>query len=192
MTTNKPPTKPTRSAGRRSLLTVKTHTTVLNHIRNGLTHTDAARLTGIGHRTFYDWRTRGEQALDAIYQTVDSAAEATWDTIEPHIPETERPYARFAVELATAETEGKQTAIEALRAGMADDWRAAAWYLERKYPDEYSRQATTNVNVTGRIASVALDPTDTDTLEAVIAAAGEIVIGETNGNYEEEEPDDDN
>jgi len=34
---------------------------------------------------------------------------------------------------------------------MLDDWKAAAWYLERKYHDQWGRRDRADLTVTGRL-----------------------------------------
>lgn len=48
----------------------------------------------------------------------------------------------FVERLEAAEARGVMSLMEAIRkAGLAGDWRAAAWILEHRYPELYSQQA---------------------------------------------------
>ncbi|MGH8544065.1 MAG: hypothetical protein ACREX3_10650 [Gammaproteobacteria bacterium] len=84
----------------------------------------AAAFGGIGRSTLYDWLGRGARA------EVDQ---------EVPMPEEEIPFVEFflAVQKALAEWELQQ--LEAIAEAGKKDWRASAWLLERRFPDQYGR-----------------------------------------------------
>jgi Transposase len=84
-------------------------------VRAGGTVELAAVATGIGERTVYRWLQRGERtgAANAPYQAF-----------------------RAAVERARAEAEVILVA-RMTKAAAAGSWRAAAWLLERQYPERW-------------------------------------------------------
>lgn len=53
---------------------------------------------------------------------------------------SERLKKRLKKAQRTRDADMRETAIEALRAAFSTDWRAAAWWLERNFPREFSTQ----------------------------------------------------
>ena len=49
-------------------------------------------------------------------------------------------YARFQQDFLDAEHEGEVTRVSEVQTAGATDWRAAAWYLERRYPERWGRR----------------------------------------------------
>ena len=125
--------------------------------------------------------------------------ELEWDAIEQLIPAGERRFARLALQVAEANVHAKANAVaEVLRAfaptrnGDGDivekgDWKAAAWFLERRFPDEFGRTDKAYVEHTGAVASVAIDPADVGTVSKVLEAFREANVGIPAGDTEEEE-----
>lgn len=51
----------------------------------------------------------------------------------------------FAVAVKEAEGRAEAYAIAIIRRAMPDQWQAAAWYLERKHPDEWAKRETLRI-----------------------------------------------
>jgi len=83
----------------------------------------AAAYVGIAKDTFYRWLRRGARATDANDTT-----------------EIEAPYREFhaAVSEAIAASEIRDVALIAKAA--TEQWTAAAWRLERRYPEKWGRK----------------------------------------------------
>ena len=96
-------------------LTKGVQTVILRGIRVGLTYDRAAQLAGITPRTFYLWKQKGAQGNAPVY-------------------------IRFLQALKKAEIEGEAAALqEIIKAAKSGTWQAAAWILERRFPDRWSR-----------------------------------------------------
>jgi transposase len=76
----------------------------------------ACAAVGIGKTTFYRWLERGEKAETGVYRDF-------WN----------------AVKKAEAESESKYVGVirDAANSGT---WQAAAWWLERRYPDRWGKK----------------------------------------------------
>lgn len=88
---------------------------VLQALSVGATHRLACHYAGISHECLYNWLRLGERGR--------------------------QPYADFSAAMKKAEGQaaiGWLAKIEA--SANAGEWQAAAWKLERRYPDEYGRQ----------------------------------------------------
>lgn len=94
---------------------------VLAAIRMGATYELAARAGGISHDTLTRWR---QHAHD------DSTDGAAPEACEACV---------FCVAFTRVEAEAAEQALDAINRAMLDDWRAAAWFLERRYPQEWGK-----------------------------------------------------
>lgn len=102
-------------AGRKTKLTPELIKEIASYVRDGSFYKDAAMLAGIDNSSFHKYRNLGEQDLKDGKETI---------------------YTEFINTLRRAEAEAKAEAIRYIQ--RSDDWKARAWYLERKYSDEYS------------------------------------------------------
>lgn len=102
-------------AGRPSKLTPETQTRIVQAIRVGATYELAAQFGGIAYNTFNEWMKKGEDAKAGRYR----------DFYE-------------AVKEAEGDAAIKWLAV--IDKAAADSWQAAAWKLERRYPNEYGRR----------------------------------------------------
>lgn len=104
-------------------------------LRRGLTQTDACLVAGVPRSTFYDWLSRGRD----LWETHGADGRISSDTLATLTVE-ELVLLDFSDAIAGARAIGKYDALVAIRSGMTDDWRAAAWFLERSFPDEFGRR----------------------------------------------------
>jgi len=104
---------------RPSKFTPETIRRLLEAIALGATYAAACRYAGITFETFNQWR-RG------------------------HVPRLANPKlkAEFSDGLTRAEAEAEMYALAAIRTAAANgEWRAAAWWLERRHPRDYGKVA---------------------------------------------------
>lgn len=73
----------------------------------------AYRLAGVSHETFYRWLRLGEQGR--------------------------RPYSEFYEAVKKAEAAAEAKRILVIQKASEENWQAAAWYLERRYPERWGR-----------------------------------------------------
>lgn len=106
------------SRGRPSLLTPKLKEEFLQAIAAGCHYEQACSYVGIDYTTFREWMLRGSGA----HKTRKSNQE----------------YADFAEDVQKAVSKGEISAIAAIRAATKEDWRAAAWMLERRHSDRWA------------------------------------------------------
>ena len=117
------------AGGRPTKLNFDTHNKIISAIRAGNYIETAAAYAGINKSTLYDWLKRGEREKQRVAQNP-----------RYKIRKSEKPYVEFsnAVEKALAEAEVRDVAIIAKAA--EEQWQAAAWRLERKFPDRWGRK----------------------------------------------------
>jgi hypothetical protein len=148
-------------------LTEELHEAMIRHLELGTPVRRSVKLVGISHQTHYNWLERGQAERDRL------AGDA-----RARMREGERPYVDYldAVQRAeenayfrnlviiqqaarggtefetnTIETfhpDGKIKSRRTVRRKQPPQWQAAAWYLERRHPDEYAR--TVKGEMTGK------------------------------------------
>ena len=102
------------------LLTPEIQKTVCEAIKHGATLEIAARAAGIGARTLDEWLKHGRDELQAD-------------------PDASGPCAIFVSEVMIAAAKSEQELIEIIRKEAPKTWQAAAWLLERKFPQRYAK-----------------------------------------------------
>jgi hypothetical protein len=98
----------------------KLHVVIVQSIRNGHTKTVASRAAGLNEQTLFDWLAMGRTQPDKY-------------------PE----YVKLGEEIEQAKAEAEAEALDLIHAAAKSDpkhWTAAAWYLERTNPAEFSRR----------------------------------------------------
>lgn len=102
---------------------------IVSAIRLGNYMETAAAYAGISKDTLYAWLKRGQREKEK--KEKDPSYE---------IPKYERQFVRFsdAVEKALAEAEMRDVMI--IYEASKEQWQAAAWRLERKFPDRWGRK----------------------------------------------------
>lgn len=129
------------TAGRPTKLNDITQAKVCDALRRGATHKLAAMYAGIGRSTFQRYLARGAKEESGIYRDFKDA-------------------------VTRAETEGAMSLLDMIKAAATEDsreWRAAAWLLERRYPDQYGKAVVVSEEDAER--SVLLDAARRDVQE---------------------------
>jgi hypothetical protein len=84
---------------------------------------------------------RAERVLQAIHSGCTRAAAASHAGIdETTLYRWVGRYASFASDLRAREDEVEIRAVATVQQAWRDDWRAAAWWLERRRPEAYGRR----------------------------------------------------
>jgi hypothetical protein len=113
---------------------------ILVALKAGITRDVAIAAAGIARSTFYAWLDRGKNAScgelsdfsDAIRQAEAEAAIRNITIIQK---------AALGGELLEKSTVTKPNGtVVVTEKWTAPDWRAAVWWLERKFPDEWGRK----------------------------------------------------
>lgn len=94
---------------------------LLDRIRAGTPIRQACASVGLSKDTFYDWMRKGEAAASGQHKEFYEAVEK-------------------------AKADAVIESVLIIRKAAKENWQAAAWFLERCHPDEFSRDRQ-NVNV---------------------------------------------
>jgi hypothetical protein len=111
LTPKKQPPKP----GSPCLLTKRCEAVLLKAIEDGMPLKHAAMIAGISYDTLNRWRNKGESEFAPI------------------------EFRDFCKALRRAEAVAMQRLLSLISNAGQTDWKAAAWTLERRFPDEFSK-----------------------------------------------------
>lgn len=122
----KPKREDRRPPGRPSKLTVAVQARIVEALEAGQFLATAARAAGVHPSTVRRWVERGE--AEEQRRTDGGAARVT-----------EQPFHAFAAAVEQADATAEGRAVATITA--SPDWRAAAWYLERRHPTTWGGRA---------------------------------------------------
>lgn len=127
-------------AGRPSKLTPRRIGRILRSIAKGNTYRAAASAGGISVRTLLDWRQRGEAEEERLEGNP-----------RRKVLKAEAPYLQFMRALTRVEEAAEERAQAGIQDAIAKDWRAAAWWLERRRKVEYGPPPRESIHMEGRV-----------------------------------------
>jgi len=110
-----------RRKGRPPLLNEATAKILFEAIERGLPYKQAAGLAGVSYDTFNRWRLKG--------RTYDAPKE----------------FCDFCDRLELAQAKAVDSLVDTVRnAAFKGDWKAAAWMLKRRHPEDWERLGRTS------------------------------------------------
>lgn len=133
-------------------LTPERQKVLMDNIRQGVPFSFSARLAGISETGFHRYKSTSKEIFERLQ------AEG-----RPPRTKTERWHVEFKRELDKAEAEAIYRNIGLIQIAASTDWKAAAWWLERTFPDFYSRKvitSETSEKVVERVSIVKSDEVD--------------------------------
>lgn len=102
--------------GRPPKLADEVRKSILDDLATGNTRTCAAARAGISARTLRRWLAAGRNAHE--------------------------PYVSFLTAVKKAEQDAQAFCVRTILAASKKSWQAAAWFLERRYPEEFGTNRT--------------------------------------------------
>lgn len=146
--------------GRPTKLTDEVQKKILDAVRAGIWLDQAAALAGIAASSLFLWVDKGQRALELA------------DLEERELIGVEKVYADFSESLKKARAEAEARNITLVQQAASDGtWQAAAWFLERSFPNRWGRKD--RMEVTGKDGgSVEISVTAADLEAKVIALLG--------------------
>tara|TARA_R100000655_G_scaffold93205_1_gene134471 strand:+ start:4605 stop:5039 length:435 start_codon:yes stop_codon:yes gene_type:complete len=110
--------------GRRSKLNAEVQKRIIQAIQSGATYELAAQFGGVTRTTLFYWLNKGEEQTKGIYRT-------------------------FFNEFKKAEAICCVAALAVIKQEAKNGtWQAAAWLLERRFPEQYSKNGPPPVQLT--------------------------------------------
>ena len=137
--------------GRPSKLTEDLEKLILEEIRAGSFHKIACQRAGISDTTFRNWMNRGKKELERVAQSP-----------RRRIRRKERIYTDFFQNVLKAEAFSESELVKLWRRAAPEDWRAAAEFLARRYPERWSptRKVQLTVDWREKVKDLGFDPDD--------------------------------
>lgn len=103
---------------------------IINMVKAGNFLETAAAFAGVDVSTIRRWIKRGERELQRIDENSGGRAK---------IRKAEQKYVEFCTAIKKAKAESEIRDLLLIGNAAKEDWKAAAWRLERKYPERYGR-----------------------------------------------------
>lgn len=113
---------------RRTKLEPDVQEKVVEAVKQGATFELAALYAGISYSTFNNWMKRGRSESERLEKP----------RAKPK--EKEHVFLQFLEAVKTAEGAAAFGWLKKIEDASKDQWQAAAWKLERRYPKEYGKQ----------------------------------------------------
>ncbi len=120
---------PRRPPPVRIVLTPELERRICDYVRAGNYLSTAAEACGITANEVIVWRSMGKKDIQE--------------------GRTETRYASLFRAVALAEAQAEAAGVMRIRAAAQEDWRAEAWYLERRYPERWLLRQTFTVEAKG-------------------------------------------
>ncbi len=111
------------TAGRPTNLTPEVHKQITEDIAGGMYAQVAAARAGITEQTFYTWLKRGQEEESGVYR-------------------------EFTECVLTSAGEAEKNATDSVQSRFGDDWKSAAWWLERRFPKRWGKQQRLEISTT--------------------------------------------
>jgi transposase-like protein len=130
-------------AGRPTVLTQEVHDAIVRALHVGAYIETAAAAAGIHKSTLYDWLKRGAREKRR-------AEKGNGKGNGHRIRKAEAAYVAFSDAVKKAMAESELVDIATIAKASKRTWQAAAWRLERKYPDRWGRKDRIDASITGK------------------------------------------
>lgn len=132
--------------GRRTLLNEDTQSKIVAALRAGNYFDVSCEYAGIAASTGFKWMARGRAEVARREKPSVKEGSKEWNA--------EQPFVEFlqAISRASSEVQVKNVALIQKAAegdekkAIDPDWRAAAWFLERRHPKQWGKQVIEIVN----------------------------------------------
>lgn len=140
-------------AGRKTILNQQLSDIICKGIEAGLTHKQAAAFAGISHKTLWEWSKKGERQKSGVYTEFSIALKKS--QLQARLTHLSKIDAAgdggktFEEETVTEKTEidafGNERVvareIRKTKKVAMPQWQASAWILERRFREEFGRNA---------------------------------------------------
>ena len=149
---------PKRKAGRKSRLTRDMMNAIIMGIESDLSLRAVCQLCKIDYTTYHNWMNEGRDSNPGtIKREFFEGVEAAKAKAEKSMLDLIRTAAERGREEVTVVREmdanGQVSSTTTTQKTIARDWRAAAWILEHRHPDDYGKRVLDHRNIPSPAAS---------------------------------------
>jgi hypothetical protein len=116
--------------GRPTKLTDDLRDELARHLAAGNPIKTACALVGIGESTYHKWRARGKAERERVAEGHANC----------RVRKAERPFVEFMESTTRARAEASRKRVANITEAADEDWRAAAWLLERREPETWGQK----------------------------------------------------
>ena len=128
--------------GRPTSCTPDSTNRIAQGIQLGATYEMAANYGGVSYDSFLNWMKRGKAEIERRQSSRVQEDTARW--------QREQTYVQFFEAIKKAESVGIMGWLAKIEKAANDgQWQAAAWKLERRYPETYARQRIEHTGADG-------------------------------------------
>lgn len=131
-----------RALARKSKAVVVTQPERIDHLIDCLAAsgniTASCGAARVAVRGFYDWLSRGEGAIEAASLIATREGE-DW---AHYVKADDAPYVDLVLRVAEARASFVQSCLVPIKVAAPSTWQAAAWLLERQFPDQFALHAS--------------------------------------------------
>lgn len=173
----------------RRKLTIPVLLELIGALQEGNYVVTACKYVGIGTSTFSDWNLRASREIERVDSLEEDAegivSAAAVNAIEAAMSDPDKRSATeimaysvpapfvaeewifvvFAHHVERARSVAEMRALRQVQAASYESWQAAAWYLERSFPDRYGKRQRLNIEGAGDGSPVGLEMVSVDELE---------------------------
>lgn len=153
--------------GRKPKLSEENIKRICRLIREGNYDTTVLAIMGISQDTWYRWLREGEEIADdetGMYDFIFDDSLPPADGAIARDRETLRLQLQFYVEIVKARAQAEANMLRRINTASQTQWQAAAWFLERKFPERWGREkmnATVKVDLSPYVAALNAKNDDT-------------------------------
>jgi hypothetical protein len=127
-----------KRVGRPTKITAEIQNEIVMAIRGGNYLETAASYVGLSQSTLRDWIRRGAREHERLERDQDARP-----------IKSETPFLDFSVAVRKAQAASEVSDVAIIGAAARASWQAAAWRLERKYPDRWGRRESHEISGPG-------------------------------------------
>lgn len=123
--------------GRPTILDDRVREILVSAIRIGSSYKDACAFAGVSYRAFAEWMNKGRRDIENNKKS---------------------PYAQLVQDIEKARSDAYVNALSKIvEAYENGTWQAAAWFLERKYPEQFGKSRVEVSGVDGNAIVVSYE-----------------------------------
>lgn len=135
-----------KKAGRPSKLTDDRYKIIIDNLTLGMPATKVVNLAGVAYSTFRLWVHTGEEIAEKLQQN---------PALESELNENEQLLLDFSQAVKEAEARGMRNNLALIQKAARGDpendikpqWQAAAWLLERQYPEYFAKKTGVEADI---------------------------------------------